>query len=105
MKAPVLALVASILAANVAFGGGFSFPCTPGTFSPSGFTPCTPCPAGTYTAGLGFGETSCAPCGCNDFTACTLDTCDADDGQCSAEAVPTCSVERVDFSGVVTSTA
>ena len=95
---------------------GIGIPCTLGTASPTGFQPCTACAPGTFAPGFGLTECSVCPagtaatvsgsfacndCDCDDLTACTLDTCNASTGVCSAEAVPECEVVQVSFAGVV----
>lgn len=75
-------------------------PCAPGTVAPGfGATSCQPCPDGT--AATGSDAFVCADCDCDDATACTLDTCNAATAVCSAEAVPSCELVHVEFSGVV----
>jgi hypothetical protein len=110
-----LVLVASLALADRA-GAGFGIPCSLGESSPTGFQPCTACAPGTFAPGFGATECSvcpagtaatvsgsfaCSDCDCDDLTACTLDTCNAGTGVCSAEAVPECEVVRVSFAGVV----
>jgi hypothetical protein len=88
-----------LLAADLARAGVGPFPCGPGTFSPDGFEPCTSCAPRTFTAFLS--STQCSACDCDDDTVCTLDTCNAATGVCSAAAVPECELVRVEFAGVV----
>jgi hypothetical protein len=50
------------------------------------------------------GRSFCIPCDCNDGTVCTLDTCNAVSGECSAEPpAPSCEPVTFSFDGTVTS--
>jgi hypothetical protein len=93
-------------------------PCDPGSSSATGFQPCTPCAAGTFTGDTGSdhclacpagrfasatGATVCAPCPCDDGVACTIDACGATTGICSeAVPVPACQPVKISFEGTIT---
>lgn len=99
------ALVASPLRPDPALAGEFGIPCDAGSFSASGFEPCTqcapgthaefdgmdhcePCAAGTFASSSG--AAVCTVCGCDDGLVCTVDDCGASSGICFANADPSC---------------
>jgi hypothetical protein len=116
-----LAVAAGLLLASNLGRAGLVFEvlCNPGSFSETGFTPCTSCTPGTFSAGLGAthctacpvnaftsdsGRSFCVPCDCDDGTVCTLDTCNAVNGACSAEPPAAgCKPVTFVFDGTVTS--
>ncbi|HSJ98753.1 MAG TPA: hypothetical protein VLC53_16880, partial [Myxococcota bacterium] len=103
--------MASVLAPEPAWAQ-LGIPCDPGSSSANGFKPCTPCAPGTFTGFQGAdhcdpcpagtfapdaGATECAACGCDDGLLCTVESCGASTGICSAAPDPTC---RATFRGL-----
>ena len=110
--------IAAMLASGAARGDVFGIVCEAGTFSPNGFQPCTPCPAGTFVPFAGAvacdavpdgtwapaGATDVQSCECADLPLCTLDPCDPATGVCLAhEPAPACLPYQVSGSGTVDS--